>query len=34
MTTEHPAANRVIYLDLLRITATFAVITLHLSAQH
>ena len=34
MATEHPAAKRVIYLDLLRITATFAVITLHLSAQH
>ena len=34
MPTEHPAAKRVIYFDVLRVLATFAVIVLHLSAQH
>lgn len=34
MPTEHPAAKRVIYFDILRIAAIFAVVAVHLSAQH
>lgn len=34
MPPEHPAPRRVIYFDVLRVLATFAVIVLHLSAQH
>ena len=34
MPPEHPAPRRVIYFDFLRVLATFAVIVLHLSAQH
>lgn len=34
MPLEHPAPRRVIYFDVLRVLATFAVIVLHLSAQH
>ena len=34
MPTEHPAAKRVIYFDILRIAAIFTVVAVHLSAQH
>lgn len=34
MPPEHPALRRVIYFDVLRVLATFAVIVLYLSAQH
>ena len=34
MSTEHSSSGRVIYFDVLRITAIFFVVAVHLSAQH
>ena len=34
MSENRPASRRVVYFDVLRVAATFAVVVLHLSAQH
>ena len=34
MAVEHSVSKRVIYFDILRVVAIFAVVAVHISAQH